>query len=481
MPIPNEAADALHHLHEARRREGDVPLPRRRDALLALRRMVLAEAETFASAIARDFGARSWHETMISEVGVVIAAIDHAVPRLARWSRPERVSVGWRFWPARAHVQKQPLGIIGVIAPWNYPVQLALSPLVGALAAGCRVVIKPSEHVPATAAAVCDAVARHLDPDLVLAVQGGTNVAEAMSALAFDKILFTGSTRTGRRVMQAAADNLVPVILELGGKSPAIVDPTADLARAAADIIAGKLLNAGQTCVAPDYVLLPRDKLAAFVEAAKAAATRLRPDPNSRDVTTICRPADRERLTRLVQGLDVIALSKATGAGGLSPCIIVDPPVDCELMREEIFGPILPIVTYERPEEVFAYLDRQPTPLALYWFGQDRARLTEILARTRSGGVAINDTIMHVAIEGLPFGGMGASGTGAYHGRAGFEAFSHRRSVFVQSRLSGTRLLRPPYGRTAEFVLRGLIGKPATTSAGGMAPVTEVLIPAERD
>ncbi len=456
MLTQGKAAEALQRLRAARARDGDLSVARRREALRALRRMVLAEADALAAAISRDFGKRSWHETMISEVAVVVAAIDHALPRLARWARAERVFVGLRFSPARARIIKQPLGVVGIIAPWNYPVQLALSPLVGALTAGCRVVLKPSEHAPETAAALCAAIAGHLDPDLVVAFEGGPEEAAAMSGLAFDKLLFTGSMETGRRVLQAAADNLVPVILELGGKSPAIVDPSADLAQAAADIVAGKLLNAGQTCVAPDFVLLPRAKMAAFADAARAAAARLY--PGGRGLTTICRAADRERLASLVAGLDVVPLFDRLDASEIPPCMVVAPPEDGALMQSEIFGPVLPLVPYDGPAEVLGYLDRRPVPLALYWFGRDRKRLSAILAGTRSGGVAVNDTIMQVAVEGLPFGGLGASGSGAYHGRAGFEAFTHRRAVFTQSRLSLTRMLRPPYGALADRILRGMLG-----------------------
>ncbi len=457
--MQSHAAGALQSLREAQARDAQlhVSLKRRTETLRALRRLVSSEAGTFATAISHDFGGRSWHETMIGEVGVVIAAIDHALPRLARWSRPERVPLDWRFFPAHARVLREPLGVVGIIAPWNYPVQLALSPLVGALAAGCRVVLKPSEHVPETAAAICTAVKRYLDPDLVVAIEGGADEAAAMSGLAFDKLLFTGSSETGRKVLRAAAENLVPVILELGGKSPAIIDGSADLERAAKDIVAGKLFNAGQTCVAPDYVLLPRDKLTLFVNAAKRAAAQLRPDGTSLDVTLVRRAADRERLAQLVVGLEVIPFFERSTEQNLAPCMVVDPPEDGSLMQDEIFGPILPLVTYDRIEDVFAYLDRRPVPLALYWFGRDHRRLSEVLTRTRSGGVAVNDTIMQAAVEGLPFGGVGGSGYGAYHGRAGFEAFTHRRSVFFQSRFSCTRLLRPPYGRVAERILRGMV------------------------
>ena len=462
-----KAAVALQRMRGAHARDGDVPIERRREVLRKLRRLVVAEADTFAAAISRDFGGRSWHETMISEVAMVLAAIDHALPQLARWSRPERVAVGWRFWPARAHVMKQPLGVVGIIAPWNYPVQLALSPVVGALAAGCRVVLKPSELVPETSAALCRAVARYLDPDLVLAFEGDDEEAAAMSALTFDKLLFTGSTETGRRVLRAAADNLVPVALELGGKSPVIIDASADMKQAAADIVAGKLLNAGQTCVAPDYVLLPRASLAAFVEACQAAAARIRPDSVAADATAILGTTRQKRLAGLIEGLNVVPLLPKTAAGFM-PCLVIDPPEDSALMRDEIFGPVLPLIPYDEPGSVFSYLDQRPVPLALYWFGRDRIRLEAVLARTRSGGVAVNDTIMQVAVEGLPFGGWGASGTGAYHGRAGFETFSHRRAVFVQSRWSGTRLLRPPYGTAAEWMIAKVsgsaIGAPAKRS-----------------
>ena len=451
------AAAALRRLREAQALDSVPDLAERRRALRALRRLVTTEAQTFAEAIAADFDGRSWHETMISEIGVVIAAIDHALARLARWTRPETVFVGWRFWPARARVLKQPLGVVGVIAPWNYPVQLSLSPLVGALAAGCRVVLKPSEHTPRTAEALCAAVERHLDPRLVAAVAGGPEAAAEMASLPFDKLLFTGSTATGRRVLKAAAETLTPVVLELGGKSPAIVDRSADLRRAAADIIAGKLLNAGQTCVAPDYVLLSRLDVDAFVEAAKAAAARLRPQPTGRDVTAVCRPSDRLRLQRLVEGLSVVPLLASTGPHGVMPCLVIDPPPTSELMREEIFGPVLPLVPYDAVEDVFRHLDLRPDPLALYWFGRDRRRLAAVLARTRSGGVAVNDTVLQVVVEGLPFGGLGQSGVGAYHGRAGFDAFTHRRSVFLQSRLSGARLLRPPYGRLAERAISAMV------------------------
>ncbi len=452
------AARTLRRLRTAQSRDGNVPLEIRRETLKALRRMIVTNAQAFVETISSDFGFRSRHETYVSEVAMTVAAVDHALPRLRAWSRPERVGVGWRFWPASARILKQPVGVVGVIAPWNYPLQLALLPAVGAVAAGCRVAIKPSEHVPRTAALLCQCLADQLDGDLVAPVEGGAEEAAAMAGLAFDKLLFTGSTRTGRSVLRAAADNLVPTVLELGGKSPAIIDPSADLSRAVADIVAGKLLNAGQTCIAPDYVFVPRARVQAFVDCAKATARRLYPNPESADYSAICRPADRERLITLRAECQSIPLfDRELAAPKMTPAIIIDPPFESALLREEIFGPLLPIIPFDEIEEVFRALQNRPEPLALYWFGTDPVRRREMLERTRSGGVSINDTIMHVAVEALPFGGLGSSGMGAYHGRSGFETFTHRRATFIQHKWSLTRLLRPPYGRIADRISGSMI------------------------
>ena len=451
----DEAFARLRRAHDA---EGGLPVDVRRAHLKALRTMVKDRAEDFARAVAEDFGGRSRHETLIAEAAVVLAAIDHALPRLKRWAKRERVGVGWRFWPARGFVLKQPRGVVGILAPWNYPVQLSLMPLVGALAAGCRVLLKPSELAPATAALLAKSIADAFPTELAAAVTGGPEVAAAMTRLPLDGLLFTGSQRVGRQVMAAAAENLTPVALELGGKSPAIVDTTADLAEAATAIMAGKLLNAGQTCVAPDYVLVPRARRDDFVVACRAAARRLYPDPAGPDYTAIRGEAMRARLVNLQAGLDAVPLFDVTlPPPKLAPALLLDPPAGSAVMREEIFGPLLPVVGYESLDEAIAAVNGRSQPLALYWFGRDRARLRTVLDRTLSGGVGVNDTVVHVAVEALPFGGVGASGFGAYHGRAGFDAFTHRRAVFAQSRLSPTRFLRPPYGQRAERLLKLLL------------------------
>jgi coniferyl-aldehyde dehydrogenase len=292
----------------------------------------------------------------------------------------------------------------------------------------------------------------------VQAVTGGPDVAAAMSRLPFDKVLFTGSTGTGRAVAKACAENLVPTVLELGGKSPAIIDLSADLAAAAQDLMAGKLLNAGQTCVAPDYVFVPREQMGAFVEAAREAANKLFPDPARRDYTALVRPQDHARLQSLIDGTDTRPLfDPPLALPRFTPCLVLDPAPESVLMREEIFGPVLPVLGYEDIDQVLNQLAAMPTPLALYWFGRDAATKEKVLQSTRSGGVAINDTVIHVAVEALPFGGLGPSGMGGYHGRAGFEAFTHRRAVFEQSPLSLTRMLRPPYGDLAARILKSMI------------------------
>lgn len=439
-------------------RDGGLSLEARRFELKKLRALVKERAEDFAKAIAEDFGGRSRHETLIAEIGVLLGAIDQAIPRLVRWAKPERVALGWRFWPAQGRIIKQPLGVVGVLSPWNYPVQLALMPVVAALAAGCRVLGKPSELTPATSALLAETVAQSFAPEVLATVVGGPEVAARMTRLPLDGLIFTGSGRIGREVMAAAAENLTPIILELGGKSPAIVDDTADLDEAAASIMTGKLLNAGQTCVAPDYVLVPEKLRATFIEACRTAAQRLYPDPTSADYSAIRGADARERLIRLQEELEAVPLfDRELQAPKLTPAILVDPPRDSPAMQEEIFGPLLPVISYDGLDEALSVINSHPRPLALYWFGRDRARLRPVLERTLSGGVVVNDTVIHAAIDALPFGGVGASGFGAYHGRAGFDAFTHRRAVLLQSRWSGTRFARPPYGPLADRVLKLLV------------------------
>ncbi|MCM2473008.1 coniferyl aldehyde dehydrogenase [Rhizobium sp. CG5] len=436
----------------------------RRDRLDLLERLILAWQERLAAAISEDFGNRSAVVTTLADIVPTRAAIRHARRHLKGWMRPRRVGLAWTGQPGSALILRQPLGVVGIIAPWNYPLNLMLSPLVGALAAGNRAMLKPSELTPAFSEALDAAVREFFTEDEVAVVTGGPDVAAAFSAAPFDHLVFTGSTAVGRRVAAAAAQNLTPVTLELGGKSPAIIDASADLNRAVPRLIWGKLLNSGQTCVAPDYVLVPRDRVEAFVAAAKAAAQQQYPSlAGNGDYTSIISSRHFERLRGLIdearaEGAAVIELLPGTDAGRriLAPVLVTGAKEGTALMREEIFGPILPVIPYDTLDEALAYVNSRDRPLALYWFGTDKAAERRVLNGTISGGVTINDTILHLAQDSLPFGGVGASGSGQYHGEAGFVALSKEKPVLRQPRLSAVALLYPPYGRVASMLLKVL-------------------------
>lgn len=454
-PASDDPARAFARLREAWTAKRGLGLDDRRAGLIKLRAAIKAHAEDFARALDADFGGRSRHETLVAEIATILAALDHAVPRLARWASPERVAVGWRFWPARARIVSQPLGVVAILGPANFPVQLTVLPLIGAVAAGCRVLVKPSELTPATADLLSRCLAEAFAPDHVATVQGGADVAVALTNLPLDHILFTGSTANGRKVMAAAAGQLTPVTLELGGKSPAVIDVAADVDAAARAIVTGKLMNAGQTCVAPDYVLVPTALRETFVSAAVRHARALYPDPDGPGYTAVRGAAARARLLRLRDGQTVVPLLDTSSK--TAAALVIEPAPASPVMQEEIFGPLLPVISYGNLDEAIRQIDSLPAPLALYWFGPENARLADLLARTRSGTVAVNETVLHAAIAGLPFGGVGASGMGAYHGRAGFDTFSHRRPIFVQSRWSPTRLLQPPYRGQSERIIRLLL------------------------
>jgi coniferyl-aldehyde dehydrogenase len=360
----------------------------------------------------------------------------------------------------------QPLGVAGIVVPWNYPLYLAIGPAVSALAAGNRVMIKMSESAPATGELLASLVARRFSPEVLTVVNGGPEVAREFTALPFDHLLFTGSTEVGRHVMRAAAANLTPVTLELGGKSPAIVGRDFDIAEAAGRILYGKCLNAGQTCVAPDYVLVPRDRLEAFNSAAAAAVARMYPRlADNPDYTAIIDDRHRRRLVdwrdeARALGARIVELNAAgedfSASPKLPPTLIVGAPGEARVMRDEIFGPLLPVVPYETTDEVIAYVNARPRPLALYVFDGDRRAVEAVLERTVSGGASVNETFLHLAQDDLPFGGVGPSGMGEYHGRAGFDAFSKKKAVFHQSRINGLKLFRPPYGKRFDALVRFL-------------------------
>ena len=433
-------------------------LAERRAYLAALRAGLRDGAEAIARAVDADFGGRPRPETMLAEVGLALAHLDWTARRLKGWMRPRRVALPFEFWGARARVERVPLGRVAILGPWNYPVQLTMLPLVAALAGGNRVLLKPSEITPRTADALAEIVGRALPPSRVRVVLGGAEVARALTALPLDGLFFTGSTETGRRVMAAAAANLVPVTLELGGKSPAILLPGADLARAASSLMAGKLFSAGQTCVAPDYLMVPRAQMIEAVEALKAAARALYPDPDGPDYAALAREGSRERLLGLLEGQRAVPLMEPMPAAPrLGAWAVIDPDPASDIMREEIFGPLLPILPYDDLATAEAFVNARPCPLALYVYGADAGACDGVVARVRSGGAMVNDCVIHVAAHTLPFGGAGASGLGAYHGEEGFRAFTRPRGVMTTPPWMLARTARPPYGARTSRLIRYLL------------------------
>jgi len=464
-PAPAAELDRLFALQRAAfARERYPDLATRRDRLSRLAALVTENEARFVEAIDHDFGHRSAHETRLAELYIVTSGIRHAQRHLARWMKPERVATPLHLLPARARIERQPVGLAGIISPWNYPVQLALSPASGALAAGNRVLLKPSELTPATSALLRELVAAKFSEDEFAVLLGDALVGKAFSSLPFGHLFFTGSTLVGRQVACAAAQNLTPVTLELGGKSPALFDVDADFAQAAPRLMSGKLMNAGQTCIAPDYALVPEGRIEAFVEAMAEAATNLYPAfVGNPDYTAIVNERHFRRLAALVddaraKGARIVTLGPAGSAPDpvtriMPPTLVVGATDAMAVMQEEIFGPILPIEAYASLDDAIAKIDARPHPLSFYYFGNDAVRRGRTLRETIAGGVTVNDTLWHFAHEELPFGGVGASGIGAYHGEASFLTFTHRKPVFTQPRFAATALLRPPYGATFEKVL----------------------------
>lgn len=420
--------------------------------LQALRGVLAAEQQLLADTISADFSHRSHHETLLAELMPSLDGIDYACKRIKRWMKPSRRKVGLAFQPASAQVVYQPLGVVGVIVPWNYPLFLSIGPLTGALAAGNRVMIKMSEHTPRTAQLLKELLAQIFPEDAVCVVQGEADVAAAFSALPFDHLLFTGSTELGKQVMRAAANNLTPVTLELGGKSPAIISAEMPLAEAAQRIAFGKMVNSGQTCVAPDYVLLPAERVNDFVKAMGKAVRKFYPKlADNPDYTAIINPQQLQRLQDTLddataKGAQVISVHPEGQGQRLPLTLLLNVSDEMRVMQEEIFGPILPIVSYTTLDDALAYIAERPRPLALYYFGYQRDQQQYVLHNSHAGGVCINDTLLHVAQDDLPFGGIGPSGMGHYHGHEGFLTFSHSKAVFSKQRCNAAKLIYPPYG-----------------------------------
>ncbi len=460
LAAPARLLDLQRH---AGQHAGAIPAKQRLAVLAALDRVLRTNRTAIAAAISADFGHRAHQETILAEIVPSLAAIRHARRHLRQWMRPERRRVDIGFRPGRAFVQWQPLGCVAVVSPWNYPLLLTVSPLVDAIAAGNRVIVKPSELVPRFSALFARLMAEVTEPAHVGVVEGGPAIGQAVCALPLDHLLFTGSTAVGRLVARAAAETLTPVTLELGGKSPALVCPDFDLVRAAKTIAQGKLFNAGQTCIAPDYALVPQERMEAFAAAAMSAATAMYPHVESNpDYTAIISARHAARLERLVHEAEAggarALRAPSQGAGQrFPPVVLLGAPIDSAVMTEEIFGPILPVIGYRNLDEALSFIAARPRPLAFYPFTRDPAVLATVLDRTVSGGVSVNTVIMHCIQDDLPFGGVGASGMGAYHGRDGFRRFSHARGVFQPGRFSALEFLAPPYGRKMRLALRAML------------------------
>jgi len=446
----------------------------RRADLLRLRDALRARIPAMDAAIRADFGHRSTHENLISEAMVTLSEVDYALSRLRRWMQPRRVGVGWKFWPASAQVRCEPVGVVGILSPWNYPVNLALVPLVSAIAAGNHVYLKPSEHAPRTAEFLRKLLADVFPADRVAVALGGADVGAAFSALPFDHLLFTGSTAVGRKVMAAAAPNLTPVTLELGGKAPAVVCSDFPLALAASRIASGKWFNAGQTCIGVDYVLVDAGRRDALVAALRAELFArygdLAASGDACDYTRIINDAQFARLRGYVddahaRGATVIEPFAAVDAEVrerqaaqrlFAPVLVIDPPPDADVMQHEIFGPILPVLSYTTLDEAIERINAHERPLALYPFGYRAADIERIVAGTLAGGVTVNDTLVHFGVHELPFGGVGASGIGAIHGKTGFDTFSKALPVFRQRRFAASDWLKPPYRGRIDRIVRWL-------------------------
>jgi len=420
-----------------------------------LKKLLLDNQEAFIDALNKDFGGRSADDTRIGDIITTISGLNYTIKNLKKWMKPQKRKVGLLFQPAKASIFFQPLGVVGVVVPWNYPVFLSIGPLATALAAGNCVMLKMSEFTPETSKLLAKVLQKYFNQKQVAVIGGEVDIAAAFTSLAFDHLFFTGSTNVGKIVMKAAANNLVPITLELGGKSPAIIDDKIDIKLAVSRFILGKVLNSGQTCVAPDYIFCPEDKKAELVDELHEIYTKMFPKiSNNNDCTSIINDAQFERLNALLDdarrhGANVIPLTiesvdKAQRKMPLT--ILTNVNEDMKVMQQEIFGPIIPIFTYKSTAEAIQYINKNGRPLALYIYSFDKTFQQDILLNTHAGGVCINEATFHVANDDLPFGGIGASGMGQYHGEEGFKTFSHGKSILEKGHISFAHLLFPPFG-----------------------------------
>ena len=469
--IETQMVAALEAQREDYLKEGVVTAETRIDRLERGIDVLVKYHEKMVEALNTDFSCRPREVSLLTDVGAGIAPMKHAKKHVRKWMKTEKRPTMFplNLFGGRSSIEYQPLGVVGIIAPWNFPVNMVFSPLAGVLAAGNRAMIKPSEFTPATSGLIAEMIAEAYDPKEVAIFDGGPEVGQAFSSLPLDHMIFTGATSVARHIMAAASRNLVPVTLELGGKSPVVISRSADIEKSVGRIMMGKTLNAGQICLAPDYLLVPEEKLHEVITAAQKAVTEMYPTLlNNPQYTSVINERHYQRLTGYLaeaeaRGQKTIAINPAgedfsqqQGTHKIPPTLIPEPADDLKMMEEELFGPLLPIRTYREFEETINYLNTQPRPLAAYYFGDDKQEEQAFVSRTTSGGVCINDVIMHVMQEELPFGGVGPSGMGAYHGFKGFQTFSHAKSIYRQANLNVAKLggMLPPYGKATESTIK---------------------------
>jgi len=460
--------DVLARQKQAHIKDGPPSAAKRIDWIDRAIALIVDNQEAIAEALREDFGHRSVHASLFTDVAGSIGPLKHAKAHLKQWMKREKRKVTpaiLGLFGAKAYIEYQPKGVIGVISPWNFPFNLTFTPLGGIFAAGNRVMIKPSEFTPRCSDLMARMFRSAYDETEVAVFTGGPEVGAAFSKLAFDHLLFTGATSIAYHVQRAAAENLVPTTLELGGKSPVIVSKTADMDLAAKRVMNGKTMNAGQICLAPDYMLVPKEKIGAFVSAATSAVSTMFPTiKDNPDYTSVINQRHYDRLMDYIddakaKGAEIVEINPAKEDfrqqpfHKIPPTLVLNPTDDMKIMKDEIFGPLLPVKSYDSVDEAISYVNDHPRPLGLYYFGSDSAEQEKVLTRTTSGGATVNDVIMHVAMEDLPFGGVGPSGMGAYHGIDGFRTFSHAKAVFAQAKSDITAMMRPPFGPKMQKML----------------------------
>jgi coniferyl-aldehyde dehydrogenase len=449
------------------------PLAVREDRIKRVIAMMKENGEAFSKAMSEDFGHRSHPQSMMTDIAPTIAAANYSLKHMRKWAKPEKRGTTFPLGllGARAELRYEPKGVVGIVSPWNFPVGLTYTPLAQVFAAGNRAMVKPSEFTEETSALMAELAPKYFAPEELMVFTGGPDVGQAFCELPFDHLLFTGATSIGRHVLRAAAENLVPVTLELGGKSPTILGRSADLKKSAERIALGKMMNAGQICLAPDYMLVPEDMESQAIDAVSGAVSAMYPTLlTNDDYTSVINARHRDRLKGMVEdakakGAEAIEVNpanedfSASNGHKLPLTILRNVSDDMTAMQDEIFGPVLPVKTYRGIGEAIDYINAHDRPLGLYYFGEDKAEREEVLRRTVSGGVTVNDVVFHVSQDDLPFGGIGPSGMGAYHGPEGFKTFSHARSVYSQPKLdvAGLAGLKPPYGKATERALKTML------------------------